>query len=110
MSDLTISEINRIIDYNLKEAMEDITRELSVLRLTDDIKEIGDLYIKFGAVPEGFREDAYHIAVAVFYEMEYILSWNFKHIVRLKTKDVVRMVNTLEELRQVSIITPAELM
>jgi hypothetical protein len=42
--------------------------------------------------------------------MEYILSWDFKHIVRVKTKDVVRMVNTLEELRQVSIITPTELL
>jgi predicted nucleic acid-binding protein len=62
VSDLTISEISRTIDYNLREAMENITRELGVLRLTDEIKEIGDLYIKFGAVPEGFPEDAYHIA------------------------------------------------
>jgi len=110
VSELTISEIDRTVDYNLKEAMENVTRKLTVLPLTGDIKEIGDLYIKFGAVPGSFPEDAYHIAVAVFYEMEYILSWNFKHIVRVKTKDVVRMVNTLEELRQISIITPAELL
>jgi hypothetical protein len=37
-------------------------------------------------------------------------SWNFKHIVRRKTKDIVRMVNTLNNLRQIKTITPAELL
>jgi len=42
--------------------------------------------------------------------MDYLLSWNFRHIVRRKTKDVVRMVNTLNGVSQIEIMTPAELL
>ena len=42
--------------------------------------------------------------------MDFLLSWNFRHIVRNKTRDIVRMINTLNNLKQISIITPAELL
>ena len=61
--------------------------------------ELAKEYVKYGAVPESYPEDAYHIAVAVLNEMDYLLSWNFRHIVRRRTKDVVRMVNTLRKLK-----------
>ena len=57
-----------------------------------------------------YVEDAYHIAIAVITDMDYFLSWNFKHIVRKKTRDIVRMVSTLNNLRQIEIMTPAELL
>lgn len=51
-----------------------------------------------------------NIAIAVANQMDYLLSWNFKHIVRVKIRDIVRMVNTIHGFRQVEIITPAELL
>lgn len=71
---------------------------------------LAEEYVRYGAVPEGYPEDAYHIAIAVMNDMDCILSWNFKHIVRRKTRDIVRMVNTLNGLRQIEIITPAEVL
>ena len=53
---------------------------------------------------------SYHIAVAVWGGMDYLLSWNFKHIVGKRTRDIVRMVNTLNRVGQVEIMTPAELL
>lgn len=78
--------------------------------LTDDVERLANEYIRYGAVPEGFPEDAYHIAIAVINEVDYLLSWNFRHIVRRKTRDIVRMVNTLNNFRQIEIMTPAELL
>ncbi len=49
-------------------------------------------------------------AVAIINEMDFLLSWNFRHLVRKKTKDIVRMISTLNNLRQIEIITPAELL
>jgi hypothetical protein len=49
-----------------------------------------------------YAEDAYHIAIADIHEMDFLLSWNFKHIVRRKTRDIVKMVNTLN--RQVEAV------
>ena len=90
--------------------MREKISQFSVLSLTDDVEWLAKEYIRYGAVPESYPEDAYHIAVAVLNEMDFLLSWNFKHIVRIKTKDIVRMVNTLNNLRQIVIITPAELL
>jgi len=42
--------------------------------------------------------------------IDYLLSWNFKHIVRKRARDIVRMVNTSNNLRQIKIMTPAELL
>jgi len=67
-------------------------------------------YIHYGAIPESYHEDAYHIAIAVLNNIDYLLSWNFKHMVRKKTRDIVRMVNTLNGFRQLEIMTPAEVL
>ena len=61
------------------------------------------------AIQESYSEDAYHIAVAIINRVDFLLSWNFRHIVRKKTKDIIKMIITINNLRQVEIITPAEL-
>ncbi|ATZ61831.2 MAG: PIN domain-containing protein [Methanosarcinales archaeon Met12] len=110
ISEITVAEIERTPDIELRGKMKDTVSRFSVLSLTDDVEWIASEYIRHGAVPEGYTEDAYHIAIAVISEVDYLLSWNFKHIVRRKTRDIVRMVNTLNNLRQIEIMTPAELL
>lgn len=110
ISEITIAEVKRIPDSELQSKMRTTTSQLSILSVTDDVERLAKEYIRYGAVPEGYSEDAYHIAVAVIKEMDYLLSWNFKHIVRRKTRDIVRMVNTLSGLRHIEIMTPAELL
>ena len=84
--------------------------EFSILSLTDDEELLAQEYVKHGAVPETYPEDAYHIAIAVINDLDYLLSWNLKRIVRRKTRDIVRMITTLNNLRQIEIMTPAELL
>jgi len=81
--------------------MRQAIKEFSILEINESVEELAKEYVKYGAVPESYPEDAYHIAVAVLNEMDYLLSWNFRHIVRRRTKDVVRMVNTLRKLKQI---------
>jgi hypothetical protein len=90
--------------------MKETVSQLSVLPLTDDVEWLAIEYVRCGPIPEGYHEDAYHIAIAVINDIDYLLSWNFKHIVRKKTRDIVRMVNTLNGYRQIEIMTPAELL
>ncbi|MBY9019340.1 MAG: PIN domain nuclease, partial [Candidatus Lokiarchaeota archaeon] len=74
------------------------------------IEEIADEIILSGAINQSYLEDAFHIATAIMNEMDYLLSWNFRHIVRKKTKDIIRMITTINNLRQIEIVTPAELL
>jgi len=78
---------------------------------TDDVVEqLSKDYIRYGAIPEGYPEDAYHVAIAVVNNLDIVLSWNFRHIVRRKTKDIVNMVNTMNNFKHIEIMTPAELL
>ena len=110
ISEITVAEVKRVPDLELRNKMMKTISQFSMLLLTDDVEWLAKEYIRYGAVPESYSEDAYHIAIAVINEVDYLLSWNFKHIVRRKTKDIVRMVSTLNRLRHVEIMTPAELL
>jgi predicted nucleic acid-binding protein len=110
ISEITVAENERTPDIELRSKMKGIVAKFSVFLLTDDVEKIASDYIRHGAVPPSYPEDAYHIAIAVINEADYLSSWNFRHIVRRKTRDIVRMVNTLNNLRHIEIITPAELL
>ncbi len=110
ISELTIAEIDKTPDPLLRSKMKETIRNFTILEITESVEELAKEYVKYGAIPESYFEDAYHIAVAVLNEMDYLLSWNFRHIVRRKTKDIVRMVNSLRNLKQVEITTPGELL
>ena len=110
ISEITIAEIERTPDVGLRRKMKETVSQLSVLPLTDDVEWLASQYVRYGAIPEGYSEDAYHIAIAVINDIDYLLSWNFKHIVKKKTRDIVRMVNTLNNFRQLEIMAPAEVL
>jgi len=102
ISEITVAKIERTPDMAIRSKMKDAVSRFSVLSLTDDVEWVAHEYIRHGAVPESYSEDAYHIAIAVINEVGYLLSWNFKHI--------VRMVNTLNNSRQIETMAPAELL
>lgn len=110
ISEITMAEIERTPDSELREKMRSMASALPVLALSDEVERLAAEYVRRGAVPESYSEDAYHIAVAVINEMDYFLSWNYRHLVRKKTRDVVRTVNNLYGLKQIEIMTPAELL
>ncbi len=110
ISEITVAEIERTPDLELRNRMREMKSQFSLLSGTDEVEWLAKEYVHYGAVPESYPEDAYHIAIAVINEMDYLLSWNFRHIVRRKTKDIIRMVNTLNGLRQIEIMTPGELL
>ena len=62
------------------------------------------------AVPLQFREDAMHIAFAAVSNMDYLVSWNFKHLVNVKTINGVRAITNLKGFTPIDIITPEMLL
>ena len=110
ISIITIAEIENTPDKDFKKKMKDKITSFTVLAISDDVEELTQEIIERGAINKSYSEDAYHVAVAIINEMDFLLSWNFRHLVRKKTKDIVRMITTLNNLRQIEILTPAELL
>jgi predicted nucleic acid-binding protein len=110
ISEITVAEIERTPEPVLQIRMKEVISPFSVLALTEGVDHLATEYIRNMAIPEGYPEDAYHIAIAVVKHMDFLLSWNFRHIVRRRTKEVVRTVNTMNKFGEIEIITPAELL
>ncbi len=109
ISRITIAEIENTPDDALKSKMKESVKGFNVLEISDAIENLAQQYVKDEAIPKKYQEDAYHIAFAVINEVDYLLSWNFKHVVKQKTRAIVNMVNTINRYRNIDIITPAEL-
>ena len=86
VSDLTIAEIEQTQDQKLRSMMLGEAKQFHALQANDEVRELVNTLMIQHAVPEGFAEDAFHIGFAVAYDMDFLLSWNFKHIVRRKPK------------------------
>jgi predicted nucleic acid-binding protein len=108
ISRITVNEIKDARSNVLRGKMMDAIKDVTVLAVTDEVLSLGKVYISNGAVPSDCYEDANHIAVAVLNDICHLLSWNFQHIVRGKTREIVRTVNRLRGLPQIIIFTPRE--
>ena len=58
------------------------------------------------AVPEGYPDDALHIAIAALNAMDYLVSWNFKHITNAQTIPLIRKICEANGYRCPEICTP----
>ncbi|HLG31083.1 MAG TPA: hypothetical protein VI387_12805 [Candidatus Brocadiales bacterium] len=90
--------------------MEDLIRRTKPLLLDIDMEsvELAERYVKEGIIPEKYRSDALHIAVSVINGIDVIVSWNFEHIVKLKTRVMVDGVNKLLGYHEIEICSPEE--
>lgn len=62
------------------------------LDLTDEELRLAKRLLSRRALPAHALEDALHIAVSAVHRMEYILTWNFRHIANARTMRTIRRV------------------
>ena len=83
---------------------------LTLLEVTEEAVLLAQELVSTGAVPEKAAEDALHLAIAVTNGVEYLLTWNCKHLanatMRTKIEDVCRSAG----YEPVIICTPEELL
>lgn len=73
-----------------------------------EVEFLRDAYLDVGIVSPRWRDDATHVAAASVAGAEAIVSWNFRHIVRLDLMRGYNEVNAVRGYRYLSIITPVE--
>ena len=73
-----------------------------------EIERLADVYVSTGIIPAKYATDALHIAAATVAGLDYIISLNFRHIVKHKTIIETEFINAREGYKRVFIHTPAE--
>ena len=81
---------------------------MTVLEVEQPAYDLADIYIEMGVIPARFRLDGIHIAMAAVYELDCIVSLNFHHINKLKTKTAVEIINRMKGYGNPFICTPME--
>ena len=80
--------------------------------LSDDVRSdaLAELYIENGIVSVNHRLDSTHIAVASVHNLDCVVSYNFQHINRAKTKILTAHVNRGAGYNSIVICTAKEVL
>lgn len=109
ISEVVLLEISRspeAISQKLKSIVKDLDAE--ELSIDQESQMLANRYIEEGIIPEKYENDALHIAIASVNNLDVIVSWNFRHIVKLKTKREVTGVNAIMGYKEIEIYSPWE--
>ena len=82
---------------------------LTVLNISPEANTLAQNLIDAGAVPENLRPDAQHIAIAAVNSIEYLISWNYKHIVNETKRNLINQVCHASGFQPAILYTPIEL-
>ena len=80
------------------------------LLIDDEVERLAERLIEKGAVPSTAKADALHIAVAAVHQIDFLLTWNCRHIDNAASKPIFRMVCAESGYTCPEICTPLELL
>lgn len=78
------------------------------LAVTPEVEQLAERYVVQATIPRRYADDATHVAVSVINHMDAVVSWNLKHLVKLKTRREVNALNKLNGYPEIDIVTPEE--
>ncbi len=84
--------------------------DLLLLEITEEAVVLAKDLIQLGSLPENAEVDALHIAVAVTSRVDYLLTWNCKHLANAMLRSRIERVCRARGYDPVIICTPEELL
>ena len=109
VSALVLAEIYDTPDLDRRRQMELLIESFFALPITPEAEGLADEYVVRGAIPEKFRDDARHVAIAVTNQIGLVASWNFEHLVKLQVRRQINLINAILGYGPVEIVSPPEL-
>ena len=108
ISSLVKEEVSAINNIERRKELNTLLLRYEALVITDEAGQLAEYYIKNGLIPNTHIEDAVHLATATVHEMNVLISWNYTHLVKLKTRHLVNALNLVSGYKEIDIILPIE--
>jgi predicted nucleic acid-binding protein len=83
---------------------------LPVLKATEEAEALAQAIMAAGMLPPDAVRDAAHVAVAAIHGIDYLLTWNCKHLANAQISRRIRLVCEKLKQRMPALCTPDELM
>jgi hypothetical protein len=97
-------------DAKLSQQRLEALSTLTVLRRTQTVDELTEAFLSAGALPSKAKADAVHLAVATSHRVDYLLTWNMKHLANAEILRRLRPVVEQHGQRLPVVCTPLQLM
>jgi hypothetical protein len=91
ISGLVVQEISKG-DEEAAQKRLDAVVGISLLSMPEEVWKLAKKLLVQGSVPPNSEEDAFHIAIAAVSGINFLLTWNFKHINNAHTKALISSV------------------
>lgn len=111
ISQITLNEVEQCYEPKRSALYEYLSGiEYKVIKISEEIITLAESIIEKGILKRKSFDDCQHISAAITSGCDCIVSWNFKHIVNIKTIKGVREVTNIGGYKGVEIITPTILL
>jgi hypothetical protein len=87
-----------------------LIQKLPRLSLAPDVFDLAEYYVREGAMPSNDVGDAFHLAFATWYRLQYLLTWNCKHLANANKFEHIQLLNSRRRLVSPTIVTPEQLL
>ena len=108
-SDAVIDELERGNFPNKVDTVS-LVKDLPMLDIDQPVVDVVSAYISHQLMPADPTGDALHLAVASSHKIDFILTWNCRHLANANKFSHIRRVNGILGLFVPSLITPLELL
>jgi len=108
-SELVLEEARKGDAKAAKKRLESLVG-IPLLAVTDSAIELSKTLLAEKAIPAKATDDALHIALSSVHNINYLLTWNCRHIDNAQTKPIIRAVIVTNGYFYPEICTPQELM
>ncbi|MBD5470124.1 MAG: type II toxin-antitoxin system VapC family toxin [Lachnospiraceae bacterium] len=111
ISTVTLQEIDDCAEPKRSRLWEYLNQiEYEIYDVTEDALAVARQMIDLGILTKKSFDDCQHIGVAVVNDCDCIISWNFRHIVNIKTIRGVRAITNLKGYKLIEIWSPSVLL
>ena len=108
LSSITASEVERAPEPVRAVHAELIAAGAELLMISEEVLELFTKYRAKGILGPNFQNDMLHIAIATIADADVLVSWNFRHIVRLDKIRLFNAVNIECGYKALTIYSPRE--
>ena len=109
ISQLVINEISMGDPHAAKLRLNAIN-DIPLLELSEQAAALAEAFINDGVIPIKAAEDALHIAIATINGVDYLVTWNFKHIANATIRNRIEYVCRINGYEPPVICSPQELL
>jgi len=106
----TVLEEAAVGDQEAAQQRLGVIESLSLLEISEEAVALAKDLIRIGPLPEKAEVDALHIAIAVTNRVDYLLTWNCKHLANAALRNGIEHVCRSRGYDPVIICTPEELL